>query len=350
MGDYFVIKDAVPNASGPAEDTADLAEKREMVNQRLAERRQRELGEDGGGGDAQSEAQVRAENIISEVKAMREAVKAKMFSLLKEKDSLLPVAMTEELDNVATSLSAAEKHLAQHADMLPIYEVRALQSSFKKVSEEYQAMQSDLQPKKKFGFSGRKNKKAAVSKKEQQPAKPEQGARKSVDLLSFDGYAVSDRQSETIVVGSDAVDAKDVSLRRLRGCTVHVLGSPSTLHATQLDGCTIVCGPVATSVFVDECKETVFALACQQLRVHSTKQTSFFLHVTSRAIIEDCAEVKFGPYSVQYERLDDDYRKAGLDRESNNWKEIDDFNWLARDKASPNWSLLPEEEWRTFKI
>ena len=70
------------------------------------------------------------------------------------------MSLTESLDSVAVSLAAAEKHLAQHASMLPIYEVRSLQASFKEVAAQFHALQDRLQPKKKFGFSGKRNRKA----------------------------------------------------------------------------------------------------------------------------------------------------------------------------------------------
>jgi hypothetical protein len=69
MGDCFVIEDGVPGATGPAEDTSTLIEKRDMVNQRLEARRVRDLKERGGGEERVN--QIRAENIIVEVKAMR---------------------------------------------------------------------------------------------------------------------------------------------------------------------------------------------------------------------------------------------------------------------------------------
>ena len=65
----------------------------------------------------------------------------------------------EKDEKIRLSLAAAEKHLSQHASMLPIYEVRSLQASFKEVGNQFHALQDRLQPKKKFGFSGRRNKK-----------------------------------------------------------------------------------------------------------------------------------------------------------------------------------------------
>lgn len=70
--------------------------------------------------------------------------------------------------------------------------------------------------------------------------------------------------------------------------------------------------------------------------------TDFYLHVTSRAIIEDSKNVRFAPYNWSYENLDSDFEKSGLDTTTNNWNQVDDFNWLANDAASPNWTILPE--------
>ena len=67
---------------------------------------------------------------------------------------------------------------------------------------------------------------------------------------SFDDkncFSVKGKKSETVVVGGSDVSGKDVSIGDLTDCRVHVLGSPSTLHATGLSNCTLLCGPVSSS-------------------------------------------------------------------------------------------------------
>ena len=81
MADFFVIKDAVVDATAPAEDTEELAGRREVMNQRLAERRERELKERDGKFDDAHEGQIRADAIIKEAKEMRDAMKAKMAEI-----------------------------------------------------------------------------------------------------------------------------------------------------------------------------------------------------------------------------------------------------------------------------
>jgi hypothetical protein len=97
-------------------------------------------------------------------------------------------------------------------------------------------------------------------------------------------------------------------------------------------------------VFVDGCVDCIFHLACQQLRIHNTKHCNFYLHVTSRAIIEDSTHVGFAPYSWKYENIELHFKTAGLDVNRNNWDLVDDFNWLASDKPSPNWHILKDSE------
>lgn len=52
----------------------------------------------------------------------------------------------------------------------------------------------------------------------------------------------------------------------------------------------------------------------------------------------------FAPFTWSYPEILEDYRLSGLDRNRNNWDQVDDFNWLAMGEKSPNWSVIPEEE------
>ena len=41
-----------------------------------------------------------------------------------------------------------------------------------------------------------------------------------------------------------------------------------------------------------------------QLRVHTTVDSVFYLHVTSKAIIEDSSRLQFTPYNLSYPELE----------------------------------------------
>ena len=89
---------------------------------------------------------------------------------------------------------------------------------------------------------------------------------------------------------------QDVMLSQLSNCTVIIKSNPITLHATHLSNCILMCGPVQTSIYLDNCNNCTLSLACQQLRAHNSRETNIYLHVTSKGIIEDCNDIKVKPY------------------------------------------------------
>jgi hypothetical protein len=65
--------------------------------------------------------------------------------------------------------------------------------------------------------------------------------------------------------------------------------------------------------------------------------------VRSRPIIEDCSGVRFAPHALKYVGIEEDLKDTGLEEDTGNWANVDDFKWL-RAVQSPNWCLVPEEE------
>ncbi|KAH7550642.1 hypothetical protein JRO89_XS13G0237000 [Xanthoceras sorbifolium] len=110
-----------------------------------------------------------------------------------------------------------------------------------------------------------------------------------------------------------------------------------------LKNCKIYAGPVVGSILMEEVEDCVFVLASHQIRIHFAKRSDFYLRVRSRPIIEDSDGLRFAPYCLKYEGIGKDLAAAGLDEETGNWANVDDFKWL-RAVQSPNWSVLPEEE------
>jgi len=83
-----------------------------------------------------------------------------------------------------------------------------------------------------------------------------------------------------------------------------------------------------------------------QLRVHETRGSQIYLHVTSKPIIEDCSELGFAPYINTEPEVLAQFGEAGLDVTANFWDQVEDFKWLKQTK-SPNWEILPVERRET---
>ncbi|XP_072145269.1 tubulin-specific chaperone C-like isoform X1 [Dermacentor andersoni] len=81
------------------------------------------------------------------------------------------------------------------------------------------------------------------------------------------------KSGETLMLSD--VNGKDMELDSLGTCKVTVHGCPATLFACWPKNCHIRCGPMATSMFMEECKGCTFHIACQQLRVHDVHKCKF---------------------------------------------------------------------------
>jgi len=249
-----------------------------------------------------------------------------------------------QLDNIAVQLALVQKYVTDSSIFLPSYDLRKGQTSVDKLQASFQATQERVQPKKKFGFKGAKNRsKAADSVKPVEKLLAATTLKDEPKLEDKNTFTLKDKEGEVLNVEGAEVAGRDLNISNLRNCRVEVKGGPSTLHMTNVKGCKLLFGPVATSVFIEGCEDSLIAVSCQQLRTHSARNCSIYLHTTSRAIIEDCSDLQFAPYTWSYPGIANDYAATGLDQTINNWKEVGDFNWLATDTPSPNWSVLPED-------
>ncbi|KAG9344550.1 hypothetical protein JZ751_011221 [Albula glossodonta] len=265
------------------------------------------------------------------------------------------------LEEVTHKLQQLQKFLNDSVVFLPQYELRQAQSSLQKLQGTLAEKRDQILPKKKFAFRSRtigenKNKVPPVSTGSAQCPNLESdtpdvsSCGRNVTLVDGHTTAVqcglSHADSQVLTMGAEDIRQRDVLLTHLSNCKVRLFGSPSTLHIKHVRDSEILCGPVSSSVFVDQVSSSTLAFPCQQLRTHNTVDTQVYLHVTSRAIIEDCSGVSFAPFNWSYPSIDADFEVSRLDRARNNWSLVDDFNWLAADTSSPNWTVIPESERR----
>lgn len=150
-------------------------------------------------------------------------------------------------------------------------------------------------------------------------------------------------KEQSIIKFEEELTEKDIRFSHMQNCVLKLYGSPSALHLEKLESCKVFCGPVSGSVFINDCKDSVFVFPCQQLRIHNTISCHFYVHVTSRSIIEDSADLGFAEFNWCYEKLSCHFQRSRLDPTKNNWQSVDDFNWLRTGESSPNWFILSKE-------
>jgi hypothetical protein len=258
-----------------------------------------------------------------------------------------PSEVRSHLDSISASISDLEKLVAEGSFFLPSYEVR---SSLKTVSDLRQSLDnlsSELIPKKKFAFKNKASKRDPTTEPKQTTAEEKSvSVSTSQEKLVFevrDLPGFRGKKGEILVENFKGSEIGEFTVSDLDSCEVKLIGSVRALFVHRLRNCRVYVGPVIGSVLIDEAEGCVFVMASHQIRIHNAKGCDFYLRVRSRPIIEDSSGVRFAPYCLSYEGVEEDLRDASLNEETGNWANVDDFRWL-RAVQSPNWSLLPENE------
>lgn len=321
--------EAVSLTSGTAPAVPERLQQREAERREETERRRRQR-------DAQTVQEEQSDYFTAAFGREREAVEA---LLGPERDA-------EAVAEAAERLQELQRLLTDSVRFLAPYEVRQAQAALQRLQGALSERRLQLQPKKRFAFKKALRKEPAPAP--QPPTPPEDAAPGSPEAASLfvvePGCGFSGAEGLELELGPAEVLQRDVVLSGLSRCRVRLRGNPNTLLVRHCRGCTVLCGPVSTSARVDGCSGCLLALACQQLRTNRTTDTSFYVQVTSRAMLEDCSSIRFAPYTWTYAGIDADFETSRLDRSRDNWNQVDDFDWLARDEASPNWSVIPENE------
>lgn len=244
-----------------------------------------------------------------------------------------------------------QRYLSTSTFFLNEYKIKICQNTINDLGKKLDTLKNELIPKKKFGFKSKKI------------VKTNHDGKDSIDKIgpglhpNGEGdrmkWTFSGRNNELIVLPRKIIDEQTVTATDLTNCIIRLEGHSGSLQFSKLNNCLVICGPTSRSIFLDDCTNCKFVVACQQLRCHRSKNCDLYLKVTSRAIIEDCKQIHVAEYNNSYAGLEEDLAYSGLDPVVNNWNELDDFNWLATDKPSPNWSILNQEhnvlDWNAYQ-
>ncbi|KAL9227511.1 hypothetical protein vseg_003192 [Gypsophila vaccaria] len=250
-----------------------------------------------------------------------------------------------DLDSVSASIADLEKLLAENSYHLPSYEVRASLKGITDLKESLENVSSKLVPRKKFSFKSKAAKQrqtVSVVPEHVEVEKPNVvPSAETCRLLDTPGFR--NKEGEILMEDFKGKEMGEFTLSDLSSCEVRLMGRSRAIYFHRLRNCRIYAGPTLGSVLIDDVEGCTFVLASHQIRIHNARGCDFYLRVRSRPIIEDSNGVRFAPYCLQYEGLEDDLKESRLEEETGNWANVDDFKWL-RALQSPNWSILPETE------
>lgn len=259
--------------------------------------------------------------------------------LLSQVPTIEITILPTHFDNIKREVNELQRFVVTSSFFLKEFNLRKYLGIVQNLQTKCYELEDRYMPRKKFGFSRKKIPKSHTQK---QDSLDENDASGKIDSNKWDEklFGFDSKENQVLSIENEELYQRDVALRNLKNCTVVLQGVMATLHLTNLVDCIILSGPVTSSVFVDKCSNCKMVVACQQLRMHTSVKCDIYLHVTSKGIIEDCSQIRTAPYNLLYDDLDKHFNMSTLDKKSNNWDNLDDFNWLAPDVPSPNWSIL----------
>ncbi|THH04125.1 hypothetical protein EW145_g5751 [Phellinidium pouzarii] len=111
----------------------------------------------------------------------------------------------------------------------------------------------------------------------------------------------------------------------------------TAVHIRDVKDSLLLLGYVRGSVLVHNLERCTVVVACHQLRVHSSHETRFHLHVASNAVIEDCSSLTFGAY-LKSLPLPADVRLQKSTHDA-----VQDFSHL-KNTPSPHWSVISNSD------
>ncbi|KAJ8949859.1 hypothetical protein NQ318_010493 [Aromia moschata] len=235
--------------------------------------------------------------------------------LLNDSPNLPKSQLPDHFNLVSKEILTLQKYVAASTIFLRNYDLKRCQDILQELTAKAKDYEDEFLPKKKFGF---KNKiKQRPSHKNLNGSKYDEVDAVTKPRITEINCGFFNRSNEMLTMANTDIFMKDISVEKLEN--------------------------LSTSIFAENCENCTLVIACQQLRLHNSKNIDIYLHVTSRAIMEDCKGIFVAPYNWKYEGIEDDFQNASLDLTVNNWRCIDDFNWLS-EKHSPNWKEIDEKD------
>uniref|UniRef100_A0A7S2W7D6 C-CAP/cofactor C-like domain-containing protein n=1 Tax=Mucochytrium quahogii TaxID=96639 RepID=A0A7S2W7D6_9STRA len=259
------------------------------------------------------------------------------------------VELGKKLDSLVDIVANMQSELAKATLYLAPYDIRLSSERISKCTADIEQARLTLAPRKKFSFgSKRKAKKTSekISKPQQQENNSNmRAAEKVLEGLSMSNEVLIRDKDDGVLSVDDVKEGQDVRFENVKKCTIHLKHQTGAVRFLNLSDCKVFIGPVAGSCFFENCKNCTFMIASRQIRIHDSQDCDFYLHVLSRPIIEHCKTLRFAPYALEYDLLQEQIEKSGLaaERASTMWQDVDDFRWL-RQQQSPNWCILPDSD------
>ncbi len=139
-----------------------------------------------------------------------------------------------------------------------------------------------------------------------------------------------------------SVSGQPFNIIDCKDCTITILDYCDQVQIDNVSNSKIFIGASSGSIFVRNCHNCTFTVACKQLRTRDCNDCTLYLYCKTEPIIECSEGMKFAPFNGAYPDHDKAMNAANLDPKNNLWYAVYDFNDELKSKK--NWSILNESD------
>ena len=154
-----------------------------------------------------------------------------------------------------------------------------------------------------------------------------------------------------LIKAPGSVNGEPFDILDLDDCEAAMCGWASQVQVDRCKNSKIMVGPVESSIFVRDCTNCEFTIACRQLRTRDCTGCTFHLISCTDPIIERSTDLTFTPYNGCWYGQRKHFEDAKLDPNDNHWRLIFDFNKNGKDNygvPDPHYKVVEgkPEEWK----
>lgn len=163
-------------------------------------------------------------------------------------------------------------------------------------------------------------------------------------------YSFKDKEGEKCVKVSGDIRGNSFDLCNLKNCEVRLLDHIGQVFADDLVDCKVYIGACGSDVFVRNCRNCTFTIACKQLRLRDCSHSTIYLYSATRPALESSHHMELAPFNGSYPRQAVHFKQAGLNPEFNKWDQVHDFSNRVAEIPKPHWTKQEETKWEKWEI
>jgi len=164
-------------------------------------------------------------------------------------------------------------------------------------------------------------------------------------------YSFIGRKGETLQRKPGEIRGQSFDLCELEDCEVQLLDFTGQVLVDALKNCKVYVGACVSDVFIRQCENCTFTIACKQLRVRDCSHCKVGLYSATRPALETSHHMEIGVFNGAYPRQGSHFRRAQLNPESNQWDQVHDYSKGNKDLPTPHWTRLdPKKDFTPWEI